>query len=863
VSDYNLGTARGRIEIEYGGDAGVKKAERSLDGVEKKSGSTGQALTKVGNVSGLAGAAIAGGLAVAVNSAANFEKGLSAIQAVSGATAGEMEKVRAKALQIGKDTAFGAGDAAAAMEELSKAGVSTSDILNGAADATVALAAAGEVDLPFAAGIASNAMNQFSLKAKDLPRVADLIAGAANASAIDVKEFGYSLSQVGAVANLAGLSLDDTAIAIAEMGNAGIKGSDAGTSLKSMLGRLQPTTDKTKSLMEELGIVTEDGANKFYDQEGKLKSLRDIQEILGKSLQGMTKQQQQATLETLFGSDAIRAAAILAGEGAKGYDKMSTAINKTKAADVAKVRMDNLKGSVEALKGSAETLGIQLGTVLLPTLRNIVDGANKLVGAFLALSPEQQKLVVYVLASVAAFLLFAAATVKVFTIVKEFAGVMKVLGTAARIGPALGIVKTGLVAVTGAIKAMSLALLANPIALIIVALIALGVALFVLYKKSETFRNIVNGVWAAIKTAIGAVVTWITDTVVPALQTAWTKITGAASAVKNVIVAVFSAIAAVFTGFIGIIKGIWDAYWGTFGGYFKAVFNLILAIATLGLKLLYALFQLQLLGILKVVKFTFNAAKAFISAVMKVIKTIVMTVFNALVGPVTSALNRIKSAVSAYFNLIRNIISTVGNAIKSVLSSIWNAAASITSSIWNRIRSIVGTRINSMLTSIRGIAGRVRSALSNAGSILYNAGRNIIQGLINGVTSKINALTSQLKNITNMIPDFKGPPKKDATLLTDNGKLIMGSLIAGLASQIGPLRALLMGVTQDIPSSFVARAVVSNETAVGKRVASIPTQRSAGAGADVTFNVYNPVEEPTSVTTTRTMTRAAQLGVLG
>ena len=411
MAEYNLGTAHGVVEISSN-TAGLASAGRDLDAIKAKGESTHASLQKLGTGMLVAGGIIAAGLGIAVKTASDFESKLSAISAVSGATADEMQKIRDKALQLGKDTKYSAGEAASAMEELSKAGISTTNILGGAADATVALAAAGEVDLPFAATVASNAMNQFNLSAADMVGVVDSIAGAANASAIDVSDFGMSLSQVGAVANLAGLSFGDTAIAIAEMGNAGIKGSDAGTSLKSMLMRLQPQTTAQAEEMRKLGIITADGSNKFYDQAGNLKSLRGIQDILGKSLEGMSKQQKQATLQTIFGSDAIRAAAIFSNEGAKGYDKMNEAIGKTSAAEIAAKRMDNFAGSLEQLKGSAETLGIQIGTVLMPILRNIIDRVRGIVDIFIGMNDTVKTVMVVIAMLVGSLLLLGGGLIK-------------------------------------------------------------------------------------------------------------------------------------------------------------------------------------------------------------------------------------------------------------------------------------------------------------------------------------------------------------------------------------------------------------------------------------------------------------------
>jgi TP901 family phage tail tape measure protein len=334
---------------------------------------------------------MATGFVIAVKSAAEFEKRISAIGAVSGATEKQLELIRQKALQLGADTVFSASEAAGAMEALSKAGVSTGDILNGAADAAVNLAAAGEIDLASAAEIAANAMNNFNLKGEDLGHVADLISGAANASSIGVADFGLSLQQAGAIASTVGIGFDDLATAIALMGKAGIKGSDAGTSLKTMLLNLNPSTAKQVELMKELGIVTADGSNQFFDAQGNAKGLADISGVLNTSLSGMTRQQQLATLEILFGSDAIRAASVLTKQGSKGFHNMAGAMGEVGAEETAEKRLDNLAGALEQLKGSVETAFITAGQGMQGTVRTIAESftgvLNGILGVLPALNP--------------------------------------------------------------------------------------------------------------------------------------------------------------------------------------------------------------------------------------------------------------------------------------------------------------------------------------------------------------------------------------------------------------------------------------------------------------------------------------------
>lgn len=366
------------LEVKVGAD--TRDADTKLESVSRALGSTAKAATVA---FAAAGVGVAAGLGMAISSAAGFEQRLSGIGAVSGATAAEMDQMSAKALQLGKDTSFSASEAAAGIEELIKGGVSIPDVMNGAADATLALAAAGGVSLPEAATIAANALAQFNLGGQDMAKVADLIAGAANASAIDVGQFKLSLQAAGAVANTIGFSFDDLATAIALMGKAGIAGSDAGTSLKTMMLSLQPTTDKQVGLMKELGLLTASGANAFFDASGKVKSFGEVSQILQTSMAHLTQQQRLQAMETLFGTDAIRAAAVMSEAGAAGFREMAGDMGKVTAQAVGMQRLNNLSGDFEQLKGSVETAAIIFGRMLQPAMRQVTQGATSLVNSLL------------------------------------------------------------------------------------------------------------------------------------------------------------------------------------------------------------------------------------------------------------------------------------------------------------------------------------------------------------------------------------------------------------------------------------------------------------------------------------------------
>jgi TP901 family phage tail tape measure protein len=333
------------------------------------------------------GVAVGAGIGASVKVAATFEKQMSNVKAVSGATAQEMDKLSDMAMKLGESTSYSANEVAMGMEELIKSGLSVEQILSGGLAGALDLAAAGELDLASAAEIASTALNAFKDDGLSVSDAADILAGAANASATSVSELKFGLSAISAVASSAGLSFEDTTTALALFAQNGIKGSDAGTSLKTMLSNLSPSTKEATELMKKLGLITKDGSNQFYDAQGNLKSLAEITDVLTEALEDLNPKERGDALERLFGSDAVRAGAVLFKEGADGVEQMAEAMGKISAADVAKVKLDNLISSFEEFKGTLETVGIKIGTEFLPTFKEIVKDGTDILRVFSELDP--------------------------------------------------------------------------------------------------------------------------------------------------------------------------------------------------------------------------------------------------------------------------------------------------------------------------------------------------------------------------------------------------------------------------------------------------------------------------------------------
>lgn len=835
MANYNLGEARGKIvlETDFGSLAeGQKAVENAKKGVEDSAAAQQQAWGKVGTAATVAGASVVAAFGVAVASASNFEFQLSAIQAVSGATAEEMKLISDAALRIGKDTSFSASEAAMAMEELVKAGISVEDTLGGAADATVALAAAGGVDLPTAATIAANAMNQFNLTAEDMVGVTDSIAGAANASAIDVTDLGMSMGQVGAVANLLGLSFDDTALAIAAMGNAGIKGSDAGTSLKTMLMNLQPTTDSAAQAMRELGLITEDGANQFFTAEGSIKSMAEISDVLSTALEGMTDAQKQATLTTLFGTDAVRGAAIVADTGAAGFDKLSESMHSVSAADVAATRLDNMKGSMEELMGSLETLMISVGTAFIPMVRDMVDAVTAAVNWFGALDAGTQQLYASI-ALVGGGLLLAlgifikitqamAATRAAILAITGATGLLTAATTAqgaaqgrslaamvatrvATVASTAAMIATrgAMVIATAAQWAWNAAMTANPIGIIITAIGALVAALIWFFTETELGREIwanfmtflqeawtnisaflitlweglsagVSAVWEGIMTAVGAVVDWFQTYVWPVIQF------------------VIDAIVAYFQFYYNVVSAIWNYLQASIsavvGWFMTYVWPTIQAV----INFLVALFQF--FG--DVVALVWNTIATFISEVVTNVVTFLTELWTQFASFWTDVWTNISSFVTDIWNAISAFISQVVTTITVWLATRWMEFLRGFMVIFNQIKSVVETVWNAIKSFIEPIVQGITNFIQST----WNSIIGIVSGIFNNVKNAIMGPIQQAMNFLAGLRDqiigfFSGA----GDWLYNAGKSIIEGFINGLQNMLGEVGNFFNDLTSWIP----------------------------------------------------------------
>jgi TP901 family phage tail tape measure protein len=365
--------------------------EKSAQGVGRSlsaSAARAQEFRKVGTLMLATGGVIAAGLALAVVAFASFDKEMSNVQAATMASAGTMEALRNQALRLGEATVFSATEVARAQAELAKAGLSTVDILGGALPAALNLAAAGEVELEVASLAVATALQVFNLNASEAGRVADALAAGANKSSTDIEQLSASLNQAQQVAALADMTLEETVGTLALFADEGLRGSDAGTSLRTMLLRLMNPIGQNKRAMDELNLS-------MFDAQGKIKPLDQFIGELRTSLAGMTDAQRNATLAQIGGADAVRGLSVLVKAGPAEMAAYTAAVTDSGfAAEVAAIKTDNLMGDIERLGGAFQTALIETGSGANGALRALVQTMTDLVNVFNDLpGPVQQAIV--------------------------------------------------------------------------------------------------------------------------------------------------------------------------------------------------------------------------------------------------------------------------------------------------------------------------------------------------------------------------------------------------------------------------------------------------------------------------------------
>lgn len=383
------GTEIASLYAKVGAD--ISEFSKEMDKVKGEVNGFGKTADLIGNGAKLAigvGAAAIGGLAagigMATSAAADMEQAIADIAATMNLTTEETGKLNGLITDLGLDPTLkvSAVEAADAIGMLGKNGLTMTQIMDGAAKSSILLANATNDDFAMAADVATDVMQQFNIDAADMQSAVDGIIGVTQQSKFGIEDYGLAIAQAGGVAGSVGVSFDDFNAVITATSSSFASGSDAGTSFKTFLQRLVPSSKPAKELMSELGLLTDESGNAFFDASGNMKSMAEIAGLLADATSGLSEEQKIAAFSTIFGTDAMRTAFGLANAGTDTINQLKAAIGNVSAEEAAATRMDTFAGSLEIFSGVMETVTIQIGQAFLPVARGIVEWATSLAQTY-------------------------------------------------------------------------------------------------------------------------------------------------------------------------------------------------------------------------------------------------------------------------------------------------------------------------------------------------------------------------------------------------------------------------------------------------------------------------------------------------
>lgn len=611
----------------------------------------------------------------AVKVGGDFEEQMSRVKAISGATGDAFEELRDQAIDLGAKTAFSAKESADGMENLASAGFDAQEIM-AAMPGLLDLAAVSGGDVALASENAATALRGFGLEADQSGHIADVFARAAADTNAEVADMGEAMKYIAPVANAMGLSIEETAAAIGIMSDAGVKGSQAGTTLRGALSRISKPTKAMRETMDELGIS-------FYDSEGNMISLQDQISLLSDSFDGLTQEQKNQALVTLYGQESLSGMMALIDKGPDSLGALTESLEQSDGAadEMARTMQDNMNSSIEQMLGAFESAAIVIQDILSPAIASIADSIGSLVEKFVSAPRWVQTTILSLglLAAAVGPILFG-----VGKLMKLFQ-TMKVGILALRAG--FTALNTAVTVVGGGIKALFAVLAANPIILIIGAIIAAVAAFIYFWNTSEEFRNFFIGMWEGIKEAVGIALEWIEDS--------WSNMVEGA---KNAVESVKQAWSDTKQWFADLWQGIKDSASDMWEGTKQAFSD--------GVDSIVSVWD----GITQWFSDLWNGIKSTVTSIVKGIADGIMSRFGTLVYGVRNAFihmsfflktlwtNLVKIA-GQIFEIMKNVILAPVLFVTSLISGGWEEAKNNMIGVWNNIQ----TAAINIWTSIKAI----------------------------------------------------------------------------------------------------------------------------------------------------------------
>ncbi|MFS1048310.1 phage tail tape measure protein [Enterococcus faecium] len=727
----------------------------------------------------------------------DFEEQMSRVKAISGATGDTFEQMKQQAIDLGAKTAFSAKESAAGMENLASAGFSAQEIMK-AMPGLLDLAAVSGGDVALASENTATALRGFGLEASEAGHVADVFARAAADTNAEVGDMGEALKYVAPVANSMGISLEETAAAIGIMSDAGIKGSQAGTTLRGALSRLARPTKAMQDTMDNLGVS-------FYDADGKMKPLKTQVELLKKAFEGLTPEQQQNALVTLYGQESLSGMMALIDKGPDSLGKLTKSLKDSDGAadDMARTMQDNMNSSIEQMFGAFESAAIVIQKILAPSIKKVADAISGLVEKFVSAPESIQKLVVaigLIVASIGPLLLIFGQVVVTLQRVK-------VGFTAIQAGLALmGTSMSGIILpVLGIVAAIS-------------ALIAIGVLVYKNWDKiaafgkqvwknitmfvsdtansikkvwkstGEWFNNLwksikegADNVWTTIQEAPGKAADWIKNKWTETKEffsSIWDGIKEAASSawegIVNILAPYVIAIKNVFQPMIDFFTNLWSQIGSIAGSAWE-----IIKTAVMG----------PILLLIDLITGNFNQLKEDASMLWTTLTTNIQNIITTFVDIVVGYYTALKDTVINIWNVLTSTIKDVWNSFTTWIKETTNNIVNSIKQGWNNLKQGTIDLFNNMIQGAKDLWNSFKAWFIN---LVIGTKDNIIQGWENlkqGTIDTFNNLVSGAQEVWDNLVNAVSDTVDRVTGWFDNlknidllaaGKAIMDSFLEGL-----------------------------------------------------------------------------------